>query len=84
MTVETYNIIKNDVVETKRCFTLAFPYFPTWVPIWVKCLRLRLRQENYICNILLVLAQNEILTKKYIQKFAQNCTNVCDVENLND
>ena len=40
--VETYNIIKNDVVEKKRCFTLAFPYFPTWVPIWVKCLRLRL------------------------------------------
>jgi hypothetical protein len=38
--LETYNISKNDMVEKKRCFTLAFPYFPIWVPIWVKCLRL--------------------------------------------
>ena len=27
--LETYNISKNDVVEKKRCFTVAFPYFPT-------------------------------------------------------
>ena len=40
--LEIYNILRNEVVEKKRCFTVVFLYFAIGVPIWVKCRRMRL------------------------------------------